>query len=73
MSELILLTVVIAIASVAISYGAPIMLAVCGVVTVVAFRTSVFDFTAIGNLAVLATMLFGLLSIAFLVLWSAGF
>lgn len=49
------------------------MLGVFFMLTVVAFRTAIFDFTLIGGVATLLTMFFGVLSIGMLVLWSAGF
>lgn len=43
------------------------------VLTIIAFRTALFDFSIIGDLATFLTMVFGTVSIAMLVLWSAGF
>lgn len=40
--------------------------------TVIAFRTSIVDFTSLGGFAVLLTMIFGITSIALLVVWSIG-
>jgi hypothetical protein len=49
-----------------------IMLGFCFLATVIAFRTSVVDFTMLGGLAVFLTIVFGSASIALLVFWSAG-
>jgi|GEM_PF-6582022 len=40
--------------------------------TTIAFRTSLVDFTVIGHLSVWLTMIFGTISITLLILWSAG-
>ena len=56
--------------------GVAVVLAVLGIfflLTVIAFRTAIFDFSIVGSLATLLTMVFGTVSIAILVLWSAGF
>ena len=70
--ELILLVSCSAIAFALVAHG----LATLGVfflLTAVAFRTAIVDFTLIGGLATFLTMIFGVLSIALLVLWSAGY
>ena len=41
-------------------------------ITIIAFRTSIVDFSLLGGIAVLATMLFGATSIGLLILWSVG-
>jgi hypothetical protein len=48
------------------------MLGFCFLATVIACRTSVVDFTMLGGLAVFLTIVFGSVSIALLVFWSAG-
>lgn len=45
-------------------------LGACFLITVVAFRTAIVDFTPLGGLATLATMLFGLLTVGFMVIWA---
>lgn len=71
LTELMALMFCSAITCVLIANGL-ITIGVLFLLTIVAFRTSLVDFTPIGSLAVLLTMLFGLLSIAAIVLWSAG-
>ncbi len=45
-------------------------LGACFLIMVVAFRTSIVDFTPLGGLATLATMLFGLLTVGVMVIWA---
>ena len=45
-------------------------LGACFLITVVAFRTALVDFTLLGGLATLLTMLFGLLTVGFMVIWA---
>ena len=45
-------------------------LGACFFITVVAFRTSIVDFPLLGGLATLLTMLFGLLTLGFMVIWA---
>ena len=70
--ELVLLMSMSAVACALIAKGV-MMLGVCSFLTAIAFRTSIVDFSVIGSMAVLLTMLFGTVSIALLVLRSAGF
>lgn len=69
--ELVMLLSLSAITCALIAKGV-VMLGFCFLVTAVAFRTSIVDFSMIGSMAVLFTMFFGTVSIALLVLWSAG-
>ena len=69
--ELLLLTACAAITFALISRGLR-WLGISFLLTVLAFRTSLVDFTPIGNWAVLLTILFGTISITLLILWSAG-
>ena len=48
------------------------LLGVFSLLTVIAFRTAIFDFTIVGHLATFLTMVFGTVSITMLVLWSIG-
>ena len=45
-------------------------LGACFLITVVAFRTALVDFTFVGGLANLLTILFGSLTVGFLVIWA---
>ena len=45
-------------------------LGACFLITVVTFRTAIVDFTMLGGLATLATMLFGLLTVGFMIVWA---
>jgi hypothetical protein len=67
--ELTALTSCAALAYV-LAIQAGMLLGFCFVVTVVSFRTSIIDFTLIGGLATLLTILFGTLGVALLVVWA---
>ena len=71
LTELMVLTFCTAITFAFIARGLP-WIGILFLLTVIAFRTSMVDFTSVGSLAVLLTMIFGTLGIASLVLWSAG-
>ena len=71
MFELLGLTCFAAIAFAVISRG-QYLLGTMILLTVIAFRTSIVDFTSLGSLAVLLTILFGVTSIALVVVWSIG-
>lgn len=70
--ELLALTSCAAAAFALATWGL-VWLGVFLVLTVIAFRTALFDFSIVGDLATFLTMVFGTVSIAMLVLWSAGF
>ncbi len=69
--ELLVLTGFAAIAFAVISRG-QYLLGTMTLLTVIAFRTSIVDFTGLGSLAVFLTIIFGVTSIALLVVWSIG-
>ncbi len=70
--ELLVLTSCSAITCTLISWGL-VGLGISFLLTIISFRTSVVDFTSIGGISVLLTIIFGTITIAQLVLWSAGF
>ena len=69
--ELFLLMTFSSLCLAMITQGAP-ALAICLLITCVSFRTSVIDFTMIGECSVLLTVVFGMASIALLVIRTAG-
>lgn len=69
--ELLLLLTCMAITFALISRGV-ILLGFTFLATAIAFRTAIFDFTVLGGFATLATLFFGVWSIALLVVWSAS-
>ena len=70
--DLLILTAIAAVAFTLASQGMG-TLGLFLLMTVIAFRTAIFDFSLVGHLATLLTMIFGSVSLAILVLWSAGF
>lgn len=71
LNELVLLLTCCAITSSLMAQGVA-LLGFSFLATVIAFRTSVVDFSIVGDLAVLLTILFGSSSIWLLILWSLG-
>ena len=69
--ELLILMVCAAITFTLISQGLR-WLGASFLLTAIAFRTSLVDFTVVGHLSVLLTMIFGTISITLLIFWSAG-
>lgn len=69
--ELLLLTTCVSITC-ALSARGAVVLGASFLITVIAFRFAMFDFTRLGEVATLMAVVFGTVSIALLVLWSAG-
>lgn len=71
LNELVLLVTFSAIAFAFAANGVA-MLGIFFLLTIIAFRTSIVDYSIVGDLAALLTMVFGTCCIGLFIFWSAG-